>query len=204
MPHSPASRASRSSITLSQPGCSEELLPPTAVSNRNGHDTNDAIQARSLRDSDIWRSPLFSMSTTSWHLPFHPFGVYIARRCVSALLSTVEQEKATEDAILVTSELVANAITYGAAPVSLLCHVTSSDSQAPLVRIEVTDSGTQWNEQLQFGKPGPLEACSGRGLLLVKQLSLDCGRITTPHRNTVWADLALRSDPAANMKPQSA
>jgi anti-sigma regulatory factor (Ser/Thr protein kinase) len=82
---------------------------------------------------------------------------------------------------IVTSELVTNAVEHAGSD------VTVAVSEAPdHVRIDVTDA--DFNHELHPRSPG-IESESGRGLLMVDELSTDWG--VEPHRSgkTVWAVL---------------
>jgi anti-sigma regulatory factor (Ser/Thr protein kinase) len=86
----------------------------------------------------------------------------------------------TDDAALVTSELVANAVAHGRAPIEL--GVRGSNSG---VRIEVTDAG---DGRPEIRETSPLEA-GGLGLVLVAAVARRWGWIQRATGKTVWAEL---------------
>lgn len=91
-------------------------------------------------------------------------------------------EDAAETAVLIISELVANAVTHGGGDlVSCGLHLANG-----LLRIEVTDHGTGQARPV-IRRPAPDDA-SGRGLLLVDTLSCAWGVIPVELSGwTVWA-----------------
>jgi anti-sigma regulatory factor (Ser/Thr protein kinase) len=114
--------------------------------------------------------------------PGHPAQVAHARRFVQRALA---DHHAAEDAALLTSELVTNAI----------CHTASGQrgtfeiviSRYPvIVRIAVIDAGAPTVPTLSA--PGSLNA-SGRGLSLVEALARRWGHHGNQHGRTVWFEL---------------
>jgi len=71
-----------------------------------------------------------------------------------------------DTALLLTSELVTNAIRYGSAPVKMMISMTDE-----VLRIEIDDHGQEFPAQRQ---PGWWEA-SGRGLQIVESLATRWG-----------------------------
>ena len=119
-------------------------------------------------------------------LPATPASVAVARRNVRALLRAWGlRDEVCDDALLVVSELVTNAIRYACGD-EIMCTLRCS---APLLRIEVED-------QIR-GRTSPTRMCpspddqSGRGLLLVGGMSTDWGVRETAGGtgHVVWADL---------------
>lgn len=116
-----------------------------------------------------------------WDLAPDPEGVAQARRAAAAQLDDwglVEAGFVTE---LVVSELVTNAIRYGAEPIqlrliydhTLICEVSDGNSTSPhLRRARIFDEG-------------------GRGLLLVAQLTSRWGTRHTAAGKTIWTEQAL-------------
>jgi len=116
-----------------------------------------------------------------WDLAADFEGVSEARRLAIAQLDAwglTEEAFVTE---LVVSELVTNAIRYGAEPIqlrlildrTLICEVSDGNSTSPhLRRARIYDEG-------------------GRGLLLVAQLTADWGTRHTATGKTIWAEQAL-------------
>ncbi|MFI9818609.1 ATP-binding protein [Saccharothrix variisporea] len=86
-----------------------------------------------------------------------------------------------EDAALVVTEMVSNAVDHAAGPVELSVSRTRNGG----VRIEVSDSSpTQ-------PSPRPIEVDSarGRGLIIIAALSREWGTTPTATGKTVWAEL---------------
>ncbi|MGW5655187.1 ATP-binding protein [Streptomyces humi] len=131
------------------------------------------------------RSRVFDLAPT-------PRAVGNARRSVGELLGTWGVcDEARDNAVLVTSELVTNAIVHSAGR-RIVCRVHATDDR---VRIEVEDQNGG------FTLPAPRRARpdeqNGRGLFLVDALSLDWGVQVAPEGSTarvVWAELPTAPD----------
>jgi anti-sigma regulatory factor (Ser/Thr protein kinase) len=118
-------------------------------------------------------------------LPATPVAPGLARRFVTKGLVVAESDHVDVDvAVLLTSELVANAVLYGAAPIRLQLH-----RQPGTVRIEVHDHGPPFS-------PPAEAACSltdegGRGMPLLDALATSWG--IHSRRNiagkTLWFEL---------------
>lgn len=119
-------------------------------------------------------------------LPATPASVGAARRKMRELLGAWSVgDDAVDNALLVTSELVTNALTHTASE-RIVCRLRLS---AGRLHVEVEDEnrgGTLPSQRM----PGPDEQC-GRGLLLVGILSSDWGVRDAPHGSgrIVWAEL---------------
>lgn len=117
--------------------------------------------------------------TEGLHAPAH------ARAWLSERLATAPQT-VIQDALLVASELVTNAVRHGLPEI-----VLSLGIGFDRVRIAVRDCGTTL-PQVPSGPPS-LERPSGRGLLIVAATATDWG--VEPHAGgggkTVWVELAL-------------
>ncbi|KPI16950.1 putative PAS/PAC sensor protein [Actinobacteria bacterium OK074] len=120
-----------------------------------------------------------------WDLPANAEIVSEARRLASAQLDEWGLTEAAFVTELVVSELVTNAIRYGAEPIqlrlihdrTLLCEVSDGNSTSPhLRRARITDEG-------------------GRGLLLVAQLTKSWGTRHTATGKTIWAEQSLTPEP---------
>ncbi|MBD0420169.1 SpoIIE family protein phosphatase [Streptomyces sp. TRM S81-3] len=118
----------------------------------------------------------------TWDIPADPALVAPIRKQVLDQLSAWRLLEASFTAELVVSELVTNAIRYGAPPIrlrlihdatTLICEVSDTSHTAPHLRRAKT-----WDE-------------GGRGLLLVAQLTQRWGSRHTPSGKTIWAELAL-------------
>ena len=124
-----------------------------------------------------------------WVLPGDLSAAGAARDHVSAELQGLAlDDRTVDDAVLVASELAANAIRHGAPPVTLIVDITGAT-----VRIEVRDHGRATEPS---ALPPSSSAGSGRGLALVQQLALDHGWARGHDGTTVWAELPLRERPS--------
>ncbi|MGW7789958.1 SpoIIE family protein phosphatase [Streptomyces tricolor] len=118
----------------------------------------------------------------TWDIPADPALVAPIRKQVVEQLDTWSLSEASFTAELVVSELVTNAIRYGARPIrlrlihdaaTLICEVSDTNHTAPhLRRAKTFDEG-------------------GRGLLLVAQLTQRWGSRHHPEGKTIWAELPL-------------
>ncbi|GHB65933.1 hypothetical protein GCM10010377_65920 [Streptomyces viridiviolaceus] len=121
----------------------------------------------------------------TWDIPADPALVAPIRKQVLEQLSAWRLLEASFTAELVVSELVTNAIRYGAPPIrlrlihdttTLICEVSDTNHTAPHLRRAKT-----WDE-------------GGRGLLLVAQLTQRWGSRHTTEGKTIWAELTLLED----------
>lgn len=116
-----------------------------------------------------------------------------ARAWLAARLSAVSAQL-VEDALLVVSELVTNAIRHGRPDIEVRL-VTDPGR----LRLEVHDGGEQL-PVVPHGRPS-VDRATGRGLLIVAATARDWGVVQGPDRagKTVWAELAVDkpSTPAA-------
>ncbi|MGV9500235.1 SpoIIE family protein phosphatase [Streptomyces sp. NPDC003642] len=126
-----------------------------------------------------------SSQVATWDIPADPALVAPIRKQVVDQLERWDLLEATFTAELVVSELVTNAIRYGAPPIrlrlihdasTLICEVSDTNHTAPHLRRAKT-----WDE-------------GGRGLLLVAQLTQRWGSRHTAEGKTIWAELALLDD----------
>ncbi|MBN0042661.1 SpoIIE family protein phosphatase [Streptomyces actuosus] len=118
----------------------------------------------------------------TWDIPADPSLVAPIRKQVVDQLETWHLLGTSFTAELVVSELVTNAIRYGAQPIrlrlihdasTLICEVSDTSHTAPHLRRAKT-----WDE-------------GGRGLLLVAQLTQRWGSRHTTEGKTIWAELGL-------------
>jgi serine phosphatase RsbU (regulator of sigma subunit)/anti-sigma regulatory factor (Ser/Thr protein kinase)/uncharacterized protein YigA (DUF484 family) len=124
------------------------------------------------------------MTTGQIDLPVEPVAVPQARRFVAASLPKAT-EQSLEDAKLVVTELVTNALLHGQAPMVL--RLVEDDG---LVRIEVRDA----SRVLPVVPRENLEAMTGRGLGLVAALSESWGVEPISDGKVVWASLRTDGD----------
>jgi anti-sigma regulatory factor (Ser/Thr protein kinase) len=118
---------------------------------------------------------------SDWDVPPDPAAVAGMRDAVSQKLETWGLSEFGFTMELILSELVTNAIRYGAGPIhvrlirdrALICEVADSSSTSPHLRYAATtDEG-------------------GRGLFLVSQMADRWGTRYTPHGKVIWAEQAL-------------
>lgn len=124
---------------------------------------------------------LHADQVAAWSLPSDPAVVADARAQATRQLRAWGLEEAAFVTELVVSELVTNAIRYGAVPIglrlirdrTLICEVSDASNTAPhLRRARTYDEG-------------------GRGLHMVAQLTQGWGTRQTPTGKTIWAEQSL-------------
>ncbi len=123
----------------------------------------------------------------SCRLDGNPTAVVTARAMVGTVLAGWDTDLA-EDAVLVTSELVTNALAHGAAPVTLT--VTVRKEPEPTIILDVADASPDLPVQDLPGEVGHF------GLWIAEELA----RVTihpTPTGKTVRAELVAFDPPAA-------
>ncbi|MFD5128871.1 ATP-binding protein [Streptomyces olindensis] len=91
-----------------------------------------------------------------------------------------------EDALLIASELMTNAVVHALPPASLRLHWKGVQA-ARTLRIEVTDAGRAPLHQ-QVASPSPL-AETGRGSVIIAALSSRSGITTRANEATRWAEI---------------
>jgi DNA-binding NarL/FixJ family response regulator len=107
----------------------------------------------------------------------------VARQFVNDTLRKWSCDSIIDDALLVVSELVTNAVTHAASTCRLVLRLAPG-----VLRIEVADNGT--------GSPEPqsldLQRASGRGLMIVSAMSTAWGIDPVEGEGkSVWAELAI-------------
>ncbi|WP_137992736.1 ATP-binding protein [Streptomyces vilmorinianum] len=128
---------------------------------------------------------------TTWHirLPHTTAAVPIARALVRTALTDLDAPADSDTAELLTAELVANAVehTEGEDPIELVVELLPGGCQ-----VEVHDRRPARPGDLICPEPGeapdPWQE-HGRGLLLIRALSSDCGHRPTAHGKAVWFTL---------------
>lgn len=120
-------------------------------------------------------------------LPHIPEAVGLVRRRAQTVLTGWKLPPATiEDAVLVISELVTNAVTHALPPAVLQLSRTVADGPRAL-RIEVTDAGPAGSVPRPADGRTPAE--HGRGNGIVSALATRHGTRAVPGGITRWADL---------------
>ncbi|MFE0325336.1 ATP-binding protein [Streptomyces sp. NPDC058960] len=125
--------------------------------------------------------------TGVFDLPAVPAAVGLARTSVRRLLGRWGTgDRTTDDAVLVTSELVTNAVKHSAGD-RIVCRILTDGHR---LRIEVEDENRGGTLPTRR-RPGPDDQ-GGRGLMLVGMLSGGWGVRDAPDGSgrIVWADLA--------------
>ncbi|MFF0434578.1 ATP-binding protein [Streptomyces sp. NPDC004327] len=150
-------------------------------------------------------SPAAAPAAASWRLslPHTTAAVPLARALVRTALTEIEgPEQAAADcytAELLTAELVANAVehTPGHGPIELVVELLPAPGGC---QIEVHDGRPAAPGDLVCPDPAvPVDPWQehGRGLLLIRALSSDCGHRPTAHGKAVWFTL-----PAVPLPPR--
>ncbi|MFD8671549.1 ATP-binding protein [Streptomyces seoulensis] len=107
-----------------------------------------------------------------------------------AHLARWQAEEFANDASVVVSELLSNALRHGRPPVRVACALRRSPDRA--LRIEVADAGASFDTTLvraRWRHPSFTLEESGRGLFLVDALASRWGDEPTGDGHTVWAVL---------------
>ena len=120
-----------------------------------------------------------SLPREDWVLPAEARSAARARALISQKLADLPAES-LEVVLLLTTELVTNAVRHAAGPVGL--HVAWSDRD---VRVEVEDR----SPERPVVRPINREALNGRGLLLVDGLANGWGVRSTDTVKRVWFSL---------------
>lgn len=132
--------------------------------------------------------------THSVTVPHEGQGVSLARHAFASELASVGvSDDVRQDAMLVISELVSNAVKHAAplpgGEVRVRCSITVDN-----LRIEITDGGA-------VTRPSPavatVFALGGRGLDIVRTISRQWGVSKDGDSVTVWADVPLERKPIA-------
>ncbi|MFE1045340.1 ATP-binding protein [Streptomyces olivaceus] len=106
-----------------------------------------------------------------------------ARVFVRQVLADWGHTDRMDDITLCVSELATNALPHGAPPGREYCVSLTLDGS--VIRLAVRDSG---DRQVSVDSPeAGLEACSGRGLHLVREVADETGGTQDVVGNSVWA-----------------
>ncbi|MET7755080.1 ATP-binding protein [Streptomyces sp. NPDC005389] len=132
----------------------------------------------------------------SWRvrLPHTTAAVPIARALIRTALTELDPGTGgrpdRDTAELLTAELVANAVehTAGLGPIELVVELLATPGGC---QIEVHDAEPARAGELVCPAPGEVDPWQehGRGLLLIRALSSDCGHRPTEHGKAVWFTL---------------
>lgn len=128
-----------------------------------------------------WVAPMTDLPVASLELPSLPTSSRLARRFVAERLHSWGAEAAIDDATLLVSELVTNAVVHARTTVDLVVRHSRGT-----IRVEVLDRG---NGIAQPAFPGP-DDVSGRGLGLVQAVAPRWGVEDTPGGKVVWFELS--------------
>jgi anti-sigma regulatory factor (Ser/Thr protein kinase) len=109
---------------------------------------------------------------------------HFAREVVEFVLDSLVDRDVIDTVLLLTSELVTNAVVHARTPTTLRVLV---EPNVPRVRVEVADGVPQ---QPRARDPGPNET-SGRGLMLVDRLATHWEVDSNEAGKVVWFELAL-------------
>lgn len=123
----------------------------------------------------------------SARLPRTPTAPRVARRLAAAVARASGCGHLAEDAALVTSELVTNAVQHASGPISLTIGVTGG-----ALRIEVGDG----SPVLPTRRDPLPTAPEGRGLPLIDALATTWGSYPVEGGKVVWAELGAAARPA--------
>jgi anti-sigma regulatory factor (Ser/Thr protein kinase) len=125
-------------------------------------------------------------AVTIVYVPSSPASAATVRQHLAADLTDAHvPTSVVEDAVLIASELISNAIRHAhTLPDGTLAVAWEVDGQGVTVR--VTDGGSPGQPRMRHAGP---EETSGRGLVLVQALAADWGIEDDGSATTVWAQL---------------
>jgi anti-sigma regulatory factor (Ser/Thr protein kinase) len=119
-----------------------------------------------------------------WGLPADLTAAQVARAHVRDAAATLGLDPdRVADLVLVASELAANAVRHGAAPMSLLL-----DQRPDRIRVTVVNHGEGPDPRVLTAHP---DAGHGRGLAMVESLADAVGWSREGDRLEVWAEFAI-------------
>ncbi|WP_129311187.1 ATP-binding protein [Streptomyces sp. L2] len=102
-------------------------------------------------------------------------------------------EQLADDLLLIGAELSSNARRHGAGASTVAVTLRRNAYGRATVRLDVTDAGPGFDSAAVargWYDPDRMEACGGRGLLLVSELSRRWGNGLVAGRHRVWAEIA--------------
>lgn len=118
-----------------------------------------------------------------------PTSAALARSFVAETLRTWRASDCVDAALLLTSELVTNAVLHSGDVVDLLMRLDGE-----VLRIEVQDG----DQRLPVTRPRDDLSEHGRGMTVVAALADDWGVDTSAGGKVVWCELSVSSSPAAS------
>lgn len=119
----------------------------------------------------------------------------VRRRLVGDLTARGVPADLLDDAALVVSELVGNALRHGA-PLPGGGLDAAWEMAPDSVHVEVTDGGEGHDDERSWTRAGSADDESGRGLAIIGMLSRRWGAGRTSVGRCVWVDLPLPTVPA--------
>jgi len=125
----------------------------------------------------------------SWTLASGDRAPADARADVVGQLEAWHLSRLVDDAVLIVSELVTNAVRFGRS-VRLVLHAIQQGARRAL-RIEVSDQGPGLPAAVTGGVLPDEECCHGRGLPLIDLLADRWGAERGDGDNVVWAELEI-------------
>ncbi|MFF8945737.1 SpoIIE family protein phosphatase [Streptomyces sp. NPDC014864] len=132
-----------------------------------------------------------------WDVPRDPAAVAPARAACARRLTEWGLEEIAFTAEVVLSELITNAVRYGAEPIAVrLLRTTPRDPAAGTLIFEVSD-GSSTSPRLRRAK---VTDEGGRGLFMVARFAQRWGTRYTPTGKVIWAQLSLHH--AATPEPE--
>ncbi|MGW8890127.1 ATP-binding protein [Streptomyces sp. NPDC055749] len=115
-----------------------------------------------------------------------------ARAVISQYLAQWGLRSVADDALLVVTELLSNAVRYGRPPWGVRMWLVFEDGGRRRVRLEVADAGAGINVdrvRAQWRHPSASLLTGGRGLFIVDTLASRWGDDRSGPGHTVWAEL---------------
>ncbi|WP_143737291.1 ATP-binding protein [Microbispora sp. GKU 823] len=149
---------------------------------------HDTMNSQTMDRADVC-TPEAVVSEYTCPVPHTPQAVGDVRhRALGVLTAWGTPGAAAQEAVLVISEMVTNAVLHALPPAELRLLLCSEDDR-DVIRVEVTDAG----EAPVWPGTGTCPDESGRGALVVDALALRHGSLSRPCGTTTWwADLPAR------------
>ncbi|MFV0126659.1 ATP-binding protein [Streptomyces sp. HMX112] len=122
-----------------------------------------------------------------------------ARAAIGRCLANWHLETLADDALLILTEMLSNAVRHGTPPWDVRMWLVSEEGGPSYVRLEVDDAGPGIDIDLlraRWRHPSGFLADGGRGLRIVDALASSWGDEPSGHGHTVWAQLEAKPEPA--------